>query len=148
VLPRGAGQRLRFLDVRDLARVVRQLLESRPPREAIYNLAQPETVTLRELVEGIARAAGVEPRIVEASWEEIAASGIDPWFSPYAGAWVSWLDPARAGAELGFLGARPAEYLPDAVRWHLDHRPAESHPGYEHRARELELAARLAAATP
>jgi ABC-type Fe3+/spermidine/putrescine transport system ATPase subunit len=53
--------------------------------------------TAREVLEIMAQAAGVTPRFVEASRQEIEAAGIVRTFSPYAGPWASFLDPARAG---------------------------------------------------
>jgi nucleoside-diphosphate-sugar epimerase len=146
LLPDGGHRPVRFIFANDLARVVKQLIENRPPREAVYNLAQPEMLPLRDVLTLIARAAGVTPRFVEASWAEIAEAGIDRWFSPFAGSWTSLIDPSRAGAEWGFLGTRMEEYLPGVVRWNLEHRPSESHHGYANRAKETELAARLAGA--
>jgi nucleoside-diphosphate-sugar epimerase len=143
VLPDGGRRPTRHLDVRDVARTLVRLAESEPPRQAVYNLAQPDVLPLRDLLAGIAAAAGLAPRFVEASWEECRDAGLDGDFSPYAGRWASVLDPARAASEWGFLGTRPAEYLPRIVRWHLDHRPPRSHVGYAQRGRERELAARL-----
>jgi nucleoside-diphosphate-sugar epimerase len=144
LLPDGGLQRLRFIDVADVARTVVWLVENPQPREAIYNLAQPDVVTLRDFLALLASAAGVEARFVEASWDEILAAGISRAFSPYSGPWVSVLDPSRAASALGFLGARSSEYLPRVARWHLENPPAGSHRGYEHRDAERELAARLA----
>jgi nucleoside-diphosphate-sugar epimerase len=143
VLPDGGRRPVRFLLADDLARMVRQLVETRPPREAVYNLAPPDFLTLRELLERAARAAGVAPRFVDASWDEVFEAGLDRWFSPFASQWVSMLDPSRAGAELGFLGTRMEEYLPGVVRWNLENRPASSHFGYAQRELEVALAARL-----
>ncbi|MBI1797788.1 MAG: NAD-dependent epimerase/dehydratase family protein [Candidatus Eisenbacteria bacterium] len=146
VLPDGGRRLTRHLDVRDLARAVARLAESGPPRGAFYNLAQPEALPLADLLARIARAAGVTPRFVEASWDECRAAGLDASCSPYAGPWASVLDPSRAAAEWGFLGTRPDDYLPRIVRWHLDHRPPQSHEGYAQRSTEVALAARLAGA--
>jgi nucleoside-diphosphate-sugar epimerase len=146
VLPEGGTQSLRFLHVDDVARLLVRLLESPPPRMAVYNLAQPDLVTLRHFVERLAHHAGVTPRLVDASWAELDGSGIDRTFSTFSGRWVSVLDPSRAGSEWGFLGTRMDDYLPGVVRWLLDHRPAESHPGYSQRPLELALAARLVGA--
>ena len=145
LLPDGGARPTRFLYVGDVARALVHLLDSPPPRLAVYNLAQPDVVPLRDLLERIARAAGTTPRFVDAGWSEIEASGIEPSFSPYAGKWVSVLDPSRAAGELGFLGTRLDEYLPIVVRWHLEHRPTLSHSGYGQRAREREYAERVAA---
>jgi len=144
VLPDGGASLTRFLWAGDVGRFVVQLAAA-TPRSAVYNLAQPDAMPLRDYLEHVARAAGVSPRFVAATWDECRAAGLDRTFSPFAGRWRSVLDPARAATECGFVGARTEEYLPDVVRWHLEHRP-ESHEGYALRARELELAARRAAA--
>lgn len=146
VLPDRGARLTRFLDAGDLARTLVRMAESPPPRGAIYNLAQPEVLTLRDFLERVARAANLTPRFVDASWDDCRAAGLDDSFSPYAGEWTSVIDPSRAAAEWGFLGTRVDEYLPRIVRWHLEHRPEKSHPGYAHRAREVELAAKLAGA--
>lgn len=145
VLPDGGVRPVRHVYAGDVAAAILRLAGLPPPRLRIYNLAQPETVTLREFLTRVASSAEVEPRFVDASWTEIEAAGLDPWFSPYGGRWASVIDPARA-AEWGFSGSRLDEYLPRVVRWHLEHRPPASHEGYAQRAAELELAARLAAA--
>jgi nucleoside-diphosphate-sugar epimerase len=146
VLPDGGVRLTRFLPAADLARALARLVESPAPRNAVYNLAQPEVVPLRDFLERVAHAAKLKPRFVDASWDECRAVGLNEDFSPYAGDWVSVLDPSRAAAEWGFLGTRLDEYLPDVVRWHLEHRPPRSHPGYAQRAHERELATRLAGA--
>ena len=147
VLPDGGTRLTRHVDVADVAATLLRFAESEAPRSSAYNLAQPDVVPLRELLERIAHAAGVTPRFVDASWDEALAAGLDRWFSPYAGPWSSILDPSRAAAEWGFLGTRTADYVPRIVRWHLEHRPKESHFGYPQRALELEFAAKLGAST-
>jgi nucleoside-diphosphate-sugar epimerase len=142
VLPDGGTRPVRHVYAGDVAAAIVRLAQMPPPRQRVYNLAQPEIVTLREFLTRVALAAGCEPRFVEATWDEIEAAGIDPSFSPYGGRWASVPDPARA-AEWGFVGSRLADYLPRVVKWHLEHRPAASHPGYAQRAAELALAARL-----
>lgn len=142
VLPEGGSHPVRFVYAGDVARAIAGF-PAAPPRAAVYNLAQPDLITLRDFLERAARAAGVTPRFVEASWDECLGAGLDDEFSPYAGKWRSVLDPSRAASEWGFTGARTDEYLPRVVRWHLEAKP-ENHPGYAQRARELELAARLA----
>ncbi len=142
VLPDGGANAVRHLYAGDVTRAIVALFEGPPPRERVYNLSQPETVTLRELLERVAAAAGLTPRFVDVPRGEIRAAGIERAFSPYAGPWSSVLDATRAAGEWGLLGTRLDDYLPQVVRWHLEHRPAESHRGYAFRARELELAAR------
>jgi nucleoside-diphosphate-sugar epimerase len=141
VLPEGGSQPVRFVYAGDVARAIANLTAT-PPRAAVYNLAQPDLITLRDFLERAAQVAGVAPRFVEASWEECLSAGLDRTFSPFAGKWRSILDPSRAASEWGFTGTRTDEYLPRVVAWHLNTK-LESHPGYAQRARELELAARL-----
>jgi nucleoside-diphosphate-sugar epimerase len=140
LLPDGGGRSTRFLYAGDLARAVHRLIGIEPEGTA-YNLAQPEIVPLRELLEGIAHAAGLSPRFVDATWDELEREGLERSFSPYAGPWASVLDPAAARESWGFSGTPLCDYLPAVVRWHLEHRPAGSHPGYAQRSRELEIAA-------
>jgi nucleoside-diphosphate-sugar epimerase len=145
VLPEGGRRRVRHLLASDLAAIIGRLADGPPPRHFAYNLAQPDIVTLRALLEDAARAADVRPRFVDAPWEACRAAGLDERFSPYAGRWSSLLDPARATQELGFAGTASPDYLPRLVRWHLEHRPSASHDGYAQRERELAMATDLAA---
>lgn len=145
LLPDGGSGSVRFLYVGDLARVVCRLVDMGPPRSTVYHLAQPDVPTLREALERMAKLASVSPRFVDVSQSDLEGAGLDRSCSPYTGPWVSLLDPARAAGELGFMGRRLEEYLPAVTRWHLDHRPAKSHPSYATRERELALAARLVA---
>jgi nucleoside-diphosphate-sugar epimerase len=140
VLPGGGARSLRFLHPGDVGRAVVSWLEHGLPRGPVYNLAQPEIVTLRATLEAIAAAAGLAPRYLDLPEAEIERAGIDRSFSPWSGPWVSVLDPGRAAAEWSFAGTAMESYLAAAVRAHLDRRPAASHPGYRHRAREIALA--------
>lgn len=143
VLPEGGRRRVRHLYAGDLAPVLDRLAAGASPGHFAYNLAQPDIVTVRALLERVARAAGVTARFVEAPWDACRAAGLDERFSPYAGRWASLLDPARAAMELGFTGTASDDYLPRLVRWHLEHRPPGSHDGYVQRERELALAREL-----
>lgn len=145
VLPDGGLRPLRHLYAGDVVDAIVRLFEGPAPRERVYNLSPNADLTLRGLLERVAALAGVTPRFVDAPWEEIVAGGLERPFSPYASPWSSRLDPARVGAEFGLVGTRPDDYLPKVVGWHLEHRPAASHPGYAQRALEVELASRLLA---
>ena len=145
LLPEGGERPIRHLDAADLAAAIARLARSDAPRQAVYNLSQPDIVTLRTFLGRVAAAAGVPPRFVDVSWDELKSAGIDADALPYAGRWGSVLDPARAAGEWGFAGTPSDVYLPRVVRWHLEHRPARSHRGYARRARELELAAKRGA---
>jgi nucleoside-diphosphate-sugar epimerase len=132
LLPNSGAQRVRFLHAGDAARALVTLAgTSRWPSEPALNLAQPDECTLREFLEQVAEVAGLSPRFVSVDEAELARAGLADTCAPYWGRWCSRPDPAR-------------EYLPGVVRAHLAEPPASSHPGYAHRARERELAARLA----
>jgi nucleoside-diphosphate-sugar epimerase len=146
LLPDGGKRYVRHVYAGDVSRAIAWLAGHAEPRGAFYNLAQPDVVTVRELLERIADAVGVAPRFVEGSWQAIRAAGLDESVSPYAGRWSSLVDPSRAAVEWGFVGTRLEDYLPRVVRWHLENRPKTSHPGYAQRSRELELAASLGVA--
>ena len=141
LLPDGGERPIRHVWAGDVARAVVWLAEHDAPRQAFYNLAQPDTLPLRDFLERVARAANLNPTFVNVSWDELLAAGFDEIdLAPYASRWASRLDPARAAGEWGFVGTGVDEYLPEVVRWHLENRPRESHPGYATRARELEFA--------
>ena len=144
LLPEGGEQRVRFLHAADAARALVTLAGmERWPGESALNLAQPDEPTLRGFLEQVASAAGVEPRFVPVSTAELERAGLADTCAPYWGRWCSRPDPSRAFEVLGFRTREVAEYLPAVVRAHLAEAPRESHPGYAHRARELELAAKL-----
>ena len=142
VLPDGGTQTARFVHAGDVGRAIARLAVD-PPRAAVYNLAQPDAIPLRDFLERVAKAAHLEPRFVDAAWAECRAAGLDEAFSPYAGKWRSVLDPSRIATEWGFVAARTEDYLPGVVRWHLERKPA-SHAGYALRSEELALAGRSA----
>ena len=142
LLPDG-GQLVRFLYAGDLGRAIARLALDAPP-STVYHLAQPEVLSLREVLERMARLAQVEARLVDVTEAELEAAGIERSCSPWSGRWVSVLDPSLAVAEWGFEARRLDEYLPAVVEDCLRRCPPRRHPGYGSRRRELELASRLA----
>jgi nucleoside-diphosphate-sugar epimerase len=144
LLPEGGVQRVRFLYAADAARALVRLAGlERWPAEPALNLAQPDEPTLREFLEQVAAAAGLAPRFVPVSTAELEGAGLAESCAPYWGRWCSRPDPSRALKVLGFRTRGVAEYVRSVVCAHLAEVPRESHTGYAHRARELELAARL-----
>lgn len=144
LVPDGGTWPLRFLYAGDVAQALLRLLEDGPPPQAVYNLAQPDILSLREFLDRVARTAGSASRFMDVPWKELEQAGVGRWDLPYAGPWSSVLDPARAVGEWGFAGTRADDYLQAVVGWHLENRPTQSHRGYAARPRELALAARLA----
>ena len=89
-----------------------------------------EGVSLRDLIEGIARALGVPARV-----HAIPQSEMPEGASPYAAAEYS-IEQARR--DLGFEPSALEDALADTLAWHRVAKP--SHPGYANRAAELAIA--------
>lgn len=111
---------------------------------SVFNLAQRETPTVRELVERIGRAAGAAPVILDVPAELLEGRGLvvrDA--SPFSSRWMSFIDPSAAERVLGFdhppldgvIGSIVASLLAD---W-----PKTPREGLAQRPRELELAKSL-----
>jgi nucleoside-diphosphate-sugar epimerase len=103
-----------------------------------YNVALAD-VTLRQLLEAMARALGRRPQLVPVPWQTIPRDAC-PYGDPSRPAGY---ELARARRDLGFRPSALEDGLAETLAWYLARRP--SHPGYRNRASELELAARLAA---
>ena len=99
-----------------------------------YNAAF-ENVSLRELIEGIARALGVEARVHPIPFAELpeGASPYGPDPRRHAG-----YDIGHARHDLGFEPSALEDALAETLAWFRVARP--SHPGYANRAQEVALA--------
>ena len=99
-----------------------------------YN-ASFENVSLRELIEGIARALGVETRVHAIPFAELpdGASPYGPDPRRHSG-----YDIGQARRDLGFEPSALEDALAETLAWYRVARP--SHPGYANRAREVALA--------
>lgn len=99
-----------------------------------YNVSF-DGVSLRDLVEGIARAIGRPARLHPMPFAELP-EGASP-YGPDPGRSAGYvLDAARR--ELGFEPSALEDALAETLAWYRVAHP--SHPGYANRARELELA--------
>jgi nucleoside-diphosphate-sugar epimerase len=99
-----------------------------------YNAAFDD-VSLRDLIEGIARALSVPVRVHPVPFAELpeGASPYGPDPHRHAG-----YDISRAREELGFEPSALEDALAETLAWYRVARP--SHPGYANRKRELVLA--------
>jgi hypothetical protein len=78
---------------------------------------------------------------VDVPADAVRAAGLDPLLlSPFSGAWMSFLDPSRAKADLGFRHEPLGSYLDKIVTAFLAHPRPDPPPGYERRKSELRLA--------
>ncbi|MEO8743719.1 MAG: NAD-dependent epimerase/dehydratase family protein [Candidatus Dormiibacterota bacterium] len=100
-----------------------------------YNAAF-DGVSLRDLIEGIARAMGREPRLHPMAFAELP-DGASPYGPDPRRSAGYVLDRARS--ELGFEPSALEDALAETLAWYRVAHP--SHPGYANRARELEIAA-------
>jgi nucleoside-diphosphate-sugar epimerase len=152
LLPDGGAQPTRYLWVGDVARAVLRVLSPAAAREQVYNLAQPEIVTLRDFLARAARTVeqitGRSPvNFVDIPADDLEREGLDRTISPLSGRWTSVPDPARAEAEWGSTGTSLDVWLPAVVRAQLERAPERSHAGYARRGREIEVAMRRLAAS-
>ena len=107
----------------------------KPAERRVYNAAF-ERVTLRELIEGIARAMGVPTRVHPVPFADLpeGASPYGPDPRRYAG-----MDISRARNELGFEPSALEDALAETLAWFRVARP--THAGYTNRQSELVRAA-------
>jgi nucleoside-diphosphate-sugar epimerase len=142
LLPGGGDRATRHVYSGSVVKAVVSMLGRAGTFGEVYNLAQEETPTLRELLTLVAERLGATARTVDVPAERVRAAGLDPLLlSPFSGSWMSFLDPSRARAELGFRHERLGSYLDKIVTGFLAHPRLDPPPGYEHRAAELRLAA-------
>ena len=110
-----------------------------------FNLSQDECPTLRALVAMLADLLGAPDHARSIGRDVLREAGLAPrTISPFSGSWPSWLDPARAKAELGFRHEPLMQYLEKIVGDFLNHHPATPPEEYAGRALEIELARRSA----
>ena len=145
LLPDGGRTPTRHVYSGAVARGVTRILGNPATHGQAYNLAQDETPTLAELLATLAEILGASARFVEAPSDRIVAAGLDVVrVSPFSGPWMSFLDPTRAKAELGFRHDPLRQYLDKIVASFLAHPPADAPESYEAlRSREKGLARSL-----
>ena len=142
--PEGVTVRLRHVYVADIVDAILTVLRTPAAAGQAYNLCQQEILSLADFIALLGRIAGASPRVIPVPPAELAAADLDTvLLSPFSGRWMSFLDPARAAAELGFRHRPLERYLETIVTCHLAHPAADAPPGYDRRRDELALAARL-----
>lgn len=121
-------------------RAIARLIEAPPAPGQAFNLAQPEQLTVRALIERIAHRLGARPALVELPATRLEAAGLSVRAaSPFSSAWMSLLDPARAVAELGFDHPSLDVYLDSILASLFATWPVMPPDGYAQRAAELAL---------
>jgi nucleoside-diphosphate-sugar epimerase len=145
ILPDGGIRPTRHVYGAAVARAIASLLGRVDTFGEAYNLAQDETPTAREILTLTAELLGTSPRFVTVPARDMLTAGLDVVaVSPFSGRWMSFLDPARARAELGFRHEPLREYLGRIVAAFLAHPPAAPPPALARRGEERALAERYA----
>jgi len=142
LLPDGGRTPTRHVYGGAVARAVARILGNPATFGEAYNLAQDETPTLGEILNLLAEILGASTRLVEVPAARIVAAGLEVVrVSPFSGRWMSFLDPSRAKAELGFRHEPLRHYLDKIVAAFLAHPPMEPPESYRAgRAAEVALA--------
>jgi nucleoside-diphosphate-sugar epimerase len=145
LVPDGDARRVRHVYAGEVVRLLLSLLGREATFGQAYNVCQEEAPTLVEYLGLLAGVVGARPALVPVTPAELARAGLDAVaVSPFSGRWMSFLDPARARAELGFAHRPMVACLQAVVSSFLAHPPADRPAGYAGRSRERELAGRPA----
>jgi len=128
----------------EVARFLSEILGRPATFGRAFNLAQEETPTLGELIEKLRLLLGSRSEVVPVADDALAAAQLDrAVVSPFSTRWMSFIDPSRARDEFGFHHLSLDAYLGRITASFLAHPPPAPPPGYEHRAREIALAAAI-----
>jgi nucleoside-diphosphate-sugar epimerase len=143
LLPDRGKHRVRHVYGAEVARFLASVLGRKESLGRAFNVAQAETPTLAELVGLLRDGLGSRAELVPVPSDRLREAGLDPVaVSPFSGRWMSFIDPSRARAELGFAHEPLEGYLGKIVASFLAHPPASRPEGYARRAQELKLASR------
>ncbi len=144
LLPGGGAHPVRHVYSGSVVAAILSILRRPETFGQTYNLAQDETPSLQQWLELLAERLGATVRTIDVAPERVRAAGLDPLtLSPFSSRWMSFLDPSRAKAELGFRHEPLASYLDKIVAAFLAHPPQEPERSGEQRERERALLASL-----
>jgi nucleoside-diphosphate-sugar epimerase len=134
-IPFGSGQWLACrVYVRDVGRAVRLALQKDVAGE-VFNICEDRTYSMRMWSQAILDAAGSDAELVRVRDEELPEdlkfTGTMPQHIAASG--------KKARAMLGWQTSDPMETLGTAVRWHLEHPPADADANFDADDRALAL---------
>lgn len=143
IVPDGGTHPVRHVYAGEVARFLVDILGRGQTFGEAYNVCQRETPSLVELLGMLQGMLGSRAKLAPVASADILAAGLDLWnLSPFSSKWMSMLDPSKAEAELGFCHEPLATSLGKIVASFLAYGYATPPDGYEHRAKEIELAER------
>jgi nucleoside-diphosphate-sugar epimerase len=144
IVPDGGERPMRHVYAGSAVKAIIGLLGDARTLGRGYNLAQDETPTLVFVLTRLAELLGAPARLKAVPAAKIVEAGLEPVrVSPFSGRWMSFVDPARAKAELGFRHEPLASYLDKIVSAFLARPPLDTPPSYADRAREKALASNV-----
>ncbi len=144
ILPDGGFVPFRHVYVGDLAAAIARIADRDAAAGRAYNLASPEILSVRRIVDDIAALLGARPEIVEIPGPVLRtfSSGAPDAtaFSPFTQRAAQVPDVSRAVAEIGWSPEPYARWIESTVRWWRDVAAAQGRrsPAARHRDRELE----------
>jgi nucleoside-diphosphate-sugar epimerase len=144
LVPDGGSHLTRHVYGGEVARFLVEVLGRDEAMGEVFNLAQEEAPTLRDLLGKVRGLLGSTAEIIDVPSVAMRADVLDlVAVSPFSGRWMSLLDPGRVRDTLGFRHEPLDSYLGRIVASFLAHVPAVPPPGYRGREGERRLAARL-----
>lgn len=144
LLPDGGTHVTRHVYGGSVVQAITSLLGQAEVFGKAYNLCQDETPTLPALLTTLAELVGAPARLVPVPASALAANHLNLIeMSPFSDRWMSFLDPAKAKAALGFQHEPLRHYLEKIVTCFLNHPSATPPANYTQRQAELALAERL-----
>jgi nucleoside-diphosphate-sugar epimerase len=139
LIPQDDGLPLRHVYGEDVVRAIVRLAESGLGKGSAYNLAQDETLSLKQFLELLAESMHRALRVLRVPREELNGEGLLPHCSPFSDPWMSSLENAYGKAELGVEYTPVTSYVKKLVSYYQAV-PARRIDGYAQRPRERELA--------
>jgi nucleoside-diphosphate-sugar epimerase len=144
LLPDGGIHATRHVYGGSVVQAITRLLGQAATFGQAYNLCQDETPTLAVLLTTLTELIGAPARLVPVPASALVASHLQlTEVSPFSEHWMSFLDPAKAKAVLGFQHEPLRHYLEKIVTCFLSHPPASPPANYTQRQAERALAERL-----
>lgn len=140
LLPDGGTSVFRQVYSEDLAETIVSVLANPAAFGKAYNVAQAETVTLRDYVSAIAQALGKDPKLVEVPLSDLKEAGLWPQAPPFVRPRRLVLDISAAERDLGYVPTPFPNWIAKTARWFVDVYRGQDSMAYGGRDREIRLA--------
>ena len=140
LLPDGGSSTFRQVYSEDLAMAIVSALGNPAAFGKAYNIAQAETVTLREYVTAMAEALGKDPEFVEAPLSVLKEARLWPQAPPFVRPRRLVLDIRAAQEDLEYQPTPFSEWIAETARWFLEEYRGRDSMGYRDRDREIHFA--------